>query len=64
MTTAERYALGKMVARALRDYLVWQEHFGLKSMLAQVDKIPEALDASFPGYIASGMLGVLIKVRG
>lgn len=63
LTSAEKYALGRVTARALADYLSWQEHFGLKVMLQQINKIPEALDASFPGYVASGMLGRLFKVR-
>ena len=63
LNTAEKYALGRLVARALSDYLANTPGFGLKVVLQNVNKVPEALDASYPGYAASGMLGMLIKVK-
>lgn len=64
LSTAEKYALGRVTARALADYLENTPGFGLKVMFQQINKVPQALDASFPGYIADGMLGMLVKVRG
>lgn len=63
LNTAEKYALGRVVARALADYLENTPGFGLKVMLQGVGKVAVALDASYPGYAASGMLGMLIKVK-
>jgi hypothetical protein len=63
LNTAQKYALGRLVARALADYLENVPGFGLRVMLQNLDKATPALDASYPGYVASGMLGLLIKVR-
>ena len=61
LTVAETYALGRLVARALADYLQNTPGFGLRMMLQQISKVPEALDASYPGYLAAGMLSRLIR---
>lgn len=63
LTTPEKYALGRVVALALADYLANTPGFGLRVMLQGVRKVPEALDRSFPGYVASGMLYMLIMVK-
>lgn len=58
----EKYVLGRLVATALFDYL--HNGFpglGLKGMLQNVTKIPQALDASYPGYLKAGMLGALLR---
>lgn len=64
MSTAEKYALGKVAARALSDYLERTPGFGVRVMFQQINKIPQALDASYPGYVADGMLHMTIKARG
>lgn len=56
----ERVALGKVSGRALAKYLEWQDHFGLKVMLNSIQLVPEAIEASLPGYLECGMLGALI----
>lgn len=63
LSSAQKYALGQVTARALADYLANTPGFGLKVMLQGVSKIPQALDASYPGYAAAGKLGFLIKVK-
>lgn len=63
LNTAQKYALGRLVARALADYLENTPGVGLRKMLQCINNVPQALDASYPGYAASGMLGLLIKVK-
>ena len=63
LTTGEQYALGRLAARALADYLQGVPGFGLKVMLQNISKVPEALDNSYPGYLADGMLGMLLSRR-
>lgn len=61
LSTVEKQALGRLVARALVDYLRDIPGFGLRVMLQQVSKVPEALEASYPGYLGDGMLGMLVR---
>jgi hypothetical protein len=63
LTAGEQYALGRLVARALADYLQNTPGFGLKVMLQNISKVSEALENSYPGYLVAGMLGMLIKVK-
>lgn len=61
----EQLALGKVVAKALADYLVNKKlDLGLKVMLNNVGKSLEAIDASFPGYLASGVAAGFLVKRG
>lgn len=60
-----RYAimlsLGNVAARALADYLeAGQVPIGLKVLLTNVGKVPQAIDRSFPSYLESGMLHCLV----
>lgn len=57
----ERVALGWLVGFALAKYLDWHDHFGLKVMLNNIISVPEAVEASLPGYLECGMLGELIQ---
>ena len=61
---AELAALGQVVARALADYVVTYSSLTIKAMMRNVAQVPQALDASFPGYLAAGMIGILIKMKG
>jgi hypothetical protein len=59
LTSPERFALGRLAGRALADYLERHDgrgHVSAKAMLANIDKVPTALEASFPGYLAAGLL--------
>jgi hypothetical protein len=54
-------SLGRVSARALADYLQSWASVSLQSLLQNAGKTPEALDASFPDYLSSGMLTYLIN---
>lgn len=60
---AEYRALGLILARSLaRSLEVWTE-ISLDTMLRNIDKIPDALDQAFPGYLNSGLLHMLLKTQ-
>ena len=61
LTRRNRPMLGFLCARALADQLANQSFFSVSTMMTMIDRIPEALDASFPGYAAAGLFGVVIK---
>lgn len=57
LKTVERAALGQLAARALADYLEAKRSAVTPfAMFNQVDRIPLALDMSYPGYLQAGML--------
>lgn len=60
---AELLSFGRTIARALAEYLQPVGPVGLKFMLNNVAKVPDALEASFPEYLASSMLWVLVGAR-
>lgn len=58
----EKYALAHLCATFLADYV--EEIYGILNLdilLWNVEKIPEALDRSFPGYLQSGLLHVILR---
>jgi len=57
---AELIGFGRTAARALADYLQPIRPIGLKFLLTNIAKLPDAIEASFPDYLSSSMLGVLI----
>jgi hypothetical protein len=57
----ELLALGSVVARALIRALGTKTYISLKSLLNNVGKALEAIDNAFPGYMASGLLGHLVR---
>ena len=60
---AERMALGALAAAALADYLTKvQVPVGPKTLLNNIEKVPLALEESFPGYWAQKLLGFCVKV--
>lgn len=63
LKSAERVAFGLVVGRALADYLEGrlQLPLGLKVMLTNLNKAYEAVEYSFPGYLAAGWLHKLIR---
>lgn len=63
LSLPEKYALGRVTAQALADYLHNTPGFGLRVMLQGLNRVPEALDASYPGYVAAGLGGKFIKVK-
>jgi hypothetical protein len=60
-------ALGRKVAEALVEHIMsWNtkgKGIGLPLVLACIDKVPEALDAAFPGYLESGLLYLIVRPR-
>lgn len=68
MTMTEQRGIGVLCARALADYIEsWTKSDGSKheidldKMLHNVGKIPNAVDFAYPGYLSSGMLGMLVR---
>ncbi len=62
--TVERMALGGLAGTVLVDYLTKiRVPVTPKTLLANVEKIPVALEESFPGYWGQGLLGFCIKVK-
>lgn len=58
----EGMALGSVAAAALADYLVrGRIPVTSKTLLLNLDKIPVALEAAFPGYWAAALLGFCFK---
>lgn len=68
LSLVERRYLGEVSVKELARYIeTWQPKAGqdkvavsLYSLLHHVDRIPEALNNSFPGYIEAQMLGIII----
>jgi len=75
MTLVENRSLGAIAARCLADYIstwpiraidgtvIGYHEVALDSMLHNVGQIPKAIDRAFPGYLASGTLGFLLRHR-
>jgi hypothetical protein len=69
LTVIERRYLGEVAAKELARYIEgwnsedYQVVISLHTLLRYVDRIPEAIEHSFPGYIASQMLGIIITHR-
>src|SRR6266702_495958 len=61
MTLIEKTVLGQICGYELACLL--RMNVSLHDMLEHVDLIPIAIDKSYPGYLASRMLGVIIKKR-
>lgn len=59
----ELIGLGHIVVRALADYRSPVTPIGVKFLLTNIGKIPEAIEQSFPGYLACGMLHHLIRTK-
>jgi hypothetical protein len=57
----ELVSLGRVVARAIADHRSPQTPLGLKFMLNNTRNALEAIDSSFPGYLAAGMLPYLLR---
>lgn len=53
-----------LCAESLADLLKHRNILSPSTMLSQIDKIPEALDAAFPGYVESGLFGFLLLNAG
>lgn len=58
---AELLALGRRAAHALAEYRSPVTPLGLNWMLRNAGKTLEAIDASFPGYMAAGLVNHLVR---
>ena len=58
---AELLGLGRVIAQVLADYLQNVRSINLKYMLTNISKVPDAIEASFPGYLGAGMLYMLVR---
>lgn len=61
-STRHRPQLALLCAQALHELLESRGYFSVSAMLSQIDKLPEALDSSFPGYISGGLLQYILQV--
>jgi hypothetical protein len=61
MTVTDQRAIGVIAVRALADYISSWSEITFDTLLRNVAKIPEAIDAAFPGYLSAGMLGFVLK---
>jgi hypothetical protein len=56
-------ALGFVIAKALARKLEAYRPVGVKALLNSVILIPEAVEESFPGYLQSGLINMLVRER-
>jgi hypothetical protein len=61
LSPAEQHVMGQIVARALADYLIVRAPLGLRGMLTNIWNVPTAMEASYPGYLGSGFMELLLK---
>ena len=65
LTPVQRVALGQVCARELAEYVTGRiGPPSFKALMDRVDWIPSALEASFPGYMASKQLGLVVRYDG
>jgi len=58
----ERKYLGEIAAYELANYITWYD-ISLNVLLENINLIPLAIEKSFPGYMSSKMLGIIIQHR-
>lgn len=61
LRSRHRITLAFLCARSLGDMLAQRQYFSVGAMLSQVDKVPEALDQAYPGYVAAGLFGHVLR---
>ena len=62
MGARQRPQFAFVCASALGDWLTSRNIFSVSAMLSQIDKVPEALDEAFPGYVQAGLFGFVMQV--
>jgi hypothetical protein len=59
---ADLLAFGDTAANVLAHFLRSNDQpVGAKTLLVNVTRLPEAIDDAFPGYLATGALGFLLR---
>jgi hypothetical protein len=53
-------AFWRVAANALAEYLLYTGPIGPRRLLSSVHRIPEAFEAAFPGYLASGLVHMVL----
>lgn len=62
LNPAEKAALAQICFAALCDWLIERRlPLSLRIVIMNVGNIPSALECAFPGYVAAGVLGMLLK---
>lgn len=61
LTRRHRVTVSFLCARSLGDILEKRNYFSVGAMLSQIDKMPEALDQAYPGYIAANLFGFILQ---
>ena len=61
--TRHRPQLAAICATALADWLEKRSIFSVSTMLSQIDKLPEALDEAYPGYVKAGLFSFVLRGR-
>jgi hypothetical protein len=59
--SAHKIRLAILCADALADLLTKRGVFSVNAMLTQIDKIPEALERMFPGYLRAGLMAFILE---
>lgn len=62
LSPVQQQALGVVAARELADYLTVGASF--EYMMKMVHLVPTALERAFPGYMASKLLGMVVRYDG
>lgn len=60
-TTRHRPKLSFLCAGALQHLLNSWNVFTVSAMLTQIDKLPEAIESAFPGYVAGGVFEFVVN---
>lgn len=60
LSVDDRPMLASICARSMAEYFREMGLFRVSTVLSQIDRLPEALDRSFPGYVGAGVLGMII----
>lgn len=60
-SSVDLLALGRVLGRLLAQRVNSFAPISLETLLRNVGMIPEAIDAAYPGYLAAGMLPMLVR---
>jgi hypothetical protein len=63
LTKVDRIGMGRILARCLADYIEDFMEVSLSSLLYHADLALPALEKAFPGYLAAGMLRVVLTQK-
>lgn len=61
LTYHHRIAFASLMVESLAHMLTIRNYFSIGAMLTNIDKLMEALDMSFPGYVETGTLGFVLR---